>query len=118
MRIAIDFDVADKERAATFWCAVLGYEIFGNAAQYCSIQPPAGAAGPKLILQEVAEPKLAKNRMHIDLDLDPGEELEAEVARIVGLGATKLWGPVEELGTCWVTLADPDGNEFCICTSC
>ena len=45
-----------------------------------------------------------------------GEELaqiKAEVARLVGLGATELWrgaqGPHE-----WVTLADPEGNEFCI----
>jgi predicted enzyme related to lactoylglutathione lyase len=118
MRIAIDFDVADKDRAAAFWCAVLGYEVFGGAAQYCSIQPPAGMLGPKFILQQVDEPKVAKNRMHIDLDLDPGEDLATEVDRIVALGATKLWGPVEELGMCWVTLADPDGNEFCICASC
>lgn len=118
MRIAIDLDVADKERAATFWCAVLGYERFGSAAQYCSIQPPEGTSGPKFILQEVAEPKVAKNRMHIDLDLDAGVDLAAEVERIVGLGATKQWGPVEELGMCWVTLADPDGNEFCVCANC
>lgn len=115
MHITIDLDVADKERAADFWCAVLGYERQGSVAQYCSIRPPTGAAGPKIILQEVSEPKTAKNRMHLDLDLDPGEDLAAEVERIVGLGATRVWGPVEEHGMCWVTLADPDGNEFCVC---
>ncbi len=115
MKIAIDLDVSDLERAAQFWCGVLGYERSGGAAQYCSISPPAGRSGPKFILQRVDEPKVAKNRVHFDLDLEPGEDLTSEVERILGLGATKLWGPVEELGMCWVTLADPDGNEFCVC---
>ena len=115
MKIAVDLDVSDLERAAQFWCNVLGYERSGGAAQYCAISPPSGRIGPKLILQRVDEPKVAKNRVHLDLDLEPGEDLTTEVERILGLGATKLWGPVEELGMCWVTLADPDGNEFCVC---
>jgi|CXWL01.1.fsa_nt_gi predicted enzyme related to lactoylglutathione lyase len=116
MHISINLDVADKERAAAFWCAALGYERRGSVGQYCSIEPPAPIAGPKFILQEVEEPKVAKNRMHLDLDLEPGEDLSAEVERILALGATKVWGPIEEFDMCWVTLADPDGNEFCVCT--
>lgn len=115
MKLAIDLDCADKDRAAEFWCAVLGYVPFGSVGQYRSIVPPDGVDGPKLILQQVPEPKVAKNRMHLDLDLEPGEDLEAEIARIVALGATKVAGPIEEHGMCWVTLADPDGNEFCVC---
>src|SRR5262245_7378538 len=118
MRIAVDFDTADKERSADFWCAVLGYERAGGAAQYCVLEPGDGKTGPRILIQQVDEPKVAKNRMHIDLDLDPGEDVQAEVARIAALGATVLWGPVEELGMCWVTMADPDGNEFCVCASC
>jgi len=115
VKIAIDLDCADKDRAAQFWCAVLRYVAYGTAGQYRSIVPPDGVDGPKLILQQVSEPKVAKNRMHVDLDLEPGEDLATEVERIVALGATKLAGPIEEHGMCWVTLADPDGNEFCVC---
>ena len=117
MYITIDLDVSDKDRAAEFWCAVLDYEIHGSAGQYCSIRPRDGAVGPKLILQQVSDPKIAKNRMHFDLDLQPGEDLTSEVERIVALGATSVWGPIEEHGMRWFTLADPDGNEFCVCSA-
>jgi hypothetical protein len=53
-----------------------------------------------------------KNRVHLDVRVG-AERREAEVARLVDLGATELWrgaqGPFE-----WVTLADPEGNEFCL----
>jgi hypothetical protein len=60
----------------------------------------------------VPEPKTVKDRIHLDLHV--GEDRrETEVARILALGATKLWdgqqGPQS-----WVTLADPEGNEFCV----
>jgi catechol 2,3-dioxygenase-like lactoylglutathione lyase family enzyme len=114
VHITIDLDVEQLDRAVAFWCAALGYEPVGGAAQYAAIAPGVGRSGPKLILQRVDEPKLAKNRMHLDLDLDPGEDLDAEVARLESLGATRRWGPVTELGLRWFTLADPDGNEFCV----
>ena len=67
---------------------------------------------PRVLFQAVPEPKTVKNRVH--LDVRAGADLrEAEVARLVALGATELWrasqGPYE-----WVTLADPEGNEFCV----
>jgi hypothetical protein len=67
---------------------------------------------PRLLFQLVPETKTVKNRMHLDVRVGP-EHQEAEVARLVGLGATELWrgaqGPYA-----WVTLADPEGNEFCV----
>jgi hypothetical protein len=67
---------------------------------------------PRVLFQLVPEPKSVKNRLHLDLRV--GEERrETEVARLVGLGATELHrgrqGP-----HWWVTLADPEGNEFCV----
>ena len=67
---------------------------------------------PRLLFQRAAEAKTIKNRLHLDVRVG-AERREAEVARLVALGATELWrasqGPVE-----WVTLADPEENEFCV----
>jgi predicted enzyme related to lactoylglutathione lyase len=68
---------------------------------------------PHVLLQQVPEPKQAKNRVHIDLY---AEDIEAEATRLVGLGAKRLSdGPMSEHGVCWIVMADPEGNEFCVC---
>ena len=77
--------------------------------------PPQGETGPKLVFQRVPEPQTAtKNRLHIDIVV--GDEIEAEVDRLVGLGASKRTELIEEVGTSWVVMADPEGNEFCFVT--
>jgi hypothetical protein len=67
---------------------------------------------PRVLFQQVPEPKSGKNRLHLDVRIGPDRH-EAEVARLVELGATELWrgsqGPHS-----WVTMADPEGNEFCV----
>ena len=67
---------------------------------------------PRVLFQGVPEPKAAKNRLHLDLRVG-AERQQAEVDRLTGLGARELWrgrqGPHE-----WVTMADPEGNEFCV----
>jgi Glyoxalase-like domain len=62
--------------------------------------------GPSLFLQRVPESKQVKNRAHLDLAAD---DLEAEVSRLVHLGAA-VAGRYES----HVTLTDPQGNEFCV----
>jgi hypothetical protein len=61
---------------------------------------------PRLFFQRVPEPRTVKNRLHFDLGAD---HLEVEVGRLVALGAT-----VSREYDDWVTLADPEGNEFCL----
>jgi Glyoxalase-like domain len=64
--------------------------------------------------QKVPEERAGKNRLHLDLGAPVGER-QAEVERLVGLGATVLGergGDAE--GMVWTTLTDPDGNEFCV----
>ncbi|MCW2743347.1 MAG: hypothetical protein JWR45_3769 [Blastococcus sp.] len=67
---------------------------------------------PRVLFQHVPEAKTVKNRVHLDIRVG-AERRAAEVARLLGLGATQLWrgaqGPSE-----WVTMADPQGNEFCV----
>jgi hypothetical protein len=116
MEISFDFDVADLDVMERFWAAALGYESAGAIGQYRSLRPVDGI-GPQLILQQVPEPKTAKNRLHLDLDHEAGFDVEAEAARLVALGAVRHSQSVvrEFPGMEWIVMADPEGNEFCIC---
>lgn len=107
-------DCADPDRAADFWSAALRYRRFGAADNYRSIVDPDGVS-PKIIFQGVDEPKTVKNRIHFDIQID---EIETEATRLIGLGAVRLQEePFVEHGTSWILLADPEGNEFCVCQS-
>jgi catechol 2,3-dioxygenase-like lactoylglutathione lyase family enzyme len=105
-------DCSDLERSAAFWCAALGYRREGlPVGQYLGLFPAQGA-GLQLLLQRVADPKQAKNRLHLDLRT---RELEPEVERIRAAGGVLLTQePLAEFGFRWQILADPDGNELCV----
>jgi hypothetical protein len=134
----ITFDCADPDRMATFWAAAIGYEkavypddmrralldsglTEDDLAARALAEDPAGV-GPRLLFQRVPEGKQAKNRMHLDINVGhdkPAEhqEIDAEVDRLVGLGATVThkhdgaWGPYPEFH---YIMADPEDNEFCV----
>jgi hypothetical protein len=67
----------------------------------------------RLLFIEVPDRKQVKNRMHLDLRPREGSRDE-ELARLLTLGATEVADLRNDDGTGWVTLADPEGNEFCI----
>jgi hypothetical protein len=67
---------------------------------------------PRVLFQLVPEPKTIKNRLHLDVRAGAGR-LDAEVARLLERGATELWRGAQGPST-WVTMADPEGNEFCV----
>jgi Glyoxalase-like domain len=114
VHLEIVIDAVDADRLAGFWAAALRYSPHGSAGQYRSLVDPAGA-GPKVIVQQVPEGKAAKNRMHLDLHAG---DVMAEVERLIGLGATRLdAAAIDEAGTSWVRMTDPDGNEFCVCAA-
>ena len=103
-------DCAEHEPVVAFWSAALGREPRRVDEQYVSLPPPAGETGLALLFQKVPEPKVGKNRVHIDFRC---EDRAAEVARLVVLGATVL--AERCLGDfCWTVLQDPVGNEFCV----
>lgn len=105
-------DCGDASRLGEFWAAALRYTNVGMFGAYCVLVPPGGD-GPKMLLQNVPEPKTSKNRMHLDLD---AHDVEDEVARLVALGAARLDAePCHEHGVAWVRMTDPEGNEFCVC---
>ena len=109
MHIEFTLDCCDLERSADFWTSALGFVVEGRiAGRYVALS----GRGVALTLQCVAEPKTVKNRMHLDLLVD---DVEREVRRLEGLGATRLTAQARhEFGQTWYVLADPDGNEFCV----
>jgi predicted enzyme related to lactoylglutathione lyase len=113
--LAVVLDCAALDRAAEFWCAALGYVASpkeqGSGPYWVLL--PADGDGIELLLQQVPESKKAtKNRMHLDLRV---LDLDAEVARLVALGARHATGELlQNNGWAWYVLLDPDGNEFCV----
>ncbi len=104
-------DVADHDVVVPFWEAALGWGSQRINDQFVALRAPVGEeAGIAILFQQVPEPKLAKNRAHIDFD---AADMEAEVERLVGLGGTKR--AEHSLGAFrWTVVADPEGNEFCV----
>jgi Glyoxalase-like domain len=107
---SVVIDCADPRTLAPFWVAALGYEQRYADDAWVQLDDPTGR-GPHIALQRVPEPKAGKNRLHLDL-FTRDEVAEAE--RIEGLGATRL-GVSEDPDDIFIVLADPEGNEFCVC---
>jgi hypothetical protein len=77
--------------------------------------------GPRIFFQRVPEPKAAKNRVHLDINVTKGMStpldervrlVDAAVERLLSLGATEV-RRTENLGSYYVVMLDPEGNEFC-----
>ena len=116
MEVQVNIDCADADALRDFYCEALGYEPKGFAGQYRSCVPRDGVNGPKIVFQQVPEQKRVKNRVHLDLVV--GADIEGEAARFAALGATRVSdAPVREEGGAWIVMADPEGNEICICDS-
>lgn len=101
-------DAADPEGLGRWWARALRWVIVNDDADEFEIRP-AQDRTPGLLFARVPERKTIKNRLHLDLRPD---DQGAEVARLVGLGATHA--DVGQGDESWVVLADPEGNEFCV----
>jgi hypothetical protein len=140
-KVQIVLDCADPARLAEFWAAALGYHVQPPPEGFPSweaflteigvpesewnsasaVVDPVGE-GPRIFLQRVPEPRVTKNRMHLDLnvggghgtpDEDRAARVDAEVTRLTGLGATDP-SEMTQRGERWVVMHDPEGNEFCV----
>jgi hypothetical protein len=111
-------DCANAYELSEWWKQVLGYvDLVGDpnepGHEECLIR--SEGTGHRLLFIEVPDTKQVKNRLH--LDLRPTDRTrEAEVERLVSIGATQLADQrnIRGDGTGWVVLADPEGNEFCV----
>ena len=112
-------DCHDAYTLSEFWKQVLGYtDVDGDpnlpGHEECMIVDPLG--GPRVLFIEVPDGKLVKNRIHFDL-MPTDRQRDAEIERVLALGATAVADLRTPDGTGWLVLADPEGNEFCILRS-
>jgi Glyoxalase-like domain len=143
-QIQVTIDCADPGRLARFWADALGYrpeeppdgfaswQVYWVSRGlppeevedgYDSIVDPDGVR-PRIWFQPVPEPKVVKNRVHLDLGVSGGRQVplptrrrrvDAEAERLVAAGATRLRVLSEEAVDHYaVVMADPEGNEFCL----
>ena len=140
-KIDLTLDCASPVRLAAFWKLALGYEDepppapFATRAEWLRehgdpgdtpddgawLRDPAGI-GPRLVLLRVPEPKVAKNRLHVDIRVaetaartgSAGQrwaKITETAGQLAAAGATVL----REFPGRHVVMADPEGNEFCVC---
>jgi predicted enzyme related to lactoylglutathione lyase len=106
----ISFDAHAAALVAQFWAAALGRPLADGADTGNAVVLPADitTTGPRLAFHQVPEGKTVKNRVHFDLTTT---DLGSETDRLQQLGAT-IVRDVSENGNHWLTMADPEGNEF------
>jgi len=102
-----------SQEVGYFWSEALGWPLVWNQDQETAIQSPGGGTkiawgGPPV------RPKTGKDRMHFDLAPPADGDQQAEVDRLVSLGATRV--DIGQGEVSWVVMADPDGHEFCLLT--
>ncbi|GAA0345820.1 VOC family protein [Micropruina glycogenica] len=112
-------DCANAYELSEFWRGVLGYSMVPDdpnepGHEECLILD--ADTGHSVLFIEVPEPKAVKNRLHFDLRPRAGSR-DAEVERVLALGATQVADLRRSDGGGWVVLADPEGNEFCMLRS-
>ncbi len=111
--VELVLDCHEPKKLAKFWREALDYRDYYMGASLAVLVPKEGIASP-LLLQGVPEPKVGKNRMHVDVVVD---DVEAEVHRLEELGARRIDEGVQSFGgTQWVRMSDPEQNEFCVST--
>ncbi|HYH34220.1 MAG TPA: VOC family protein [Nocardioides sp.] len=106
----ITIDTTDAESLAGWWATQTGATVTEtNGGWFVMVR--GGSLPVQLAFQKVEDPTPGKNRVHLDLTSEG--DLEVEVERLLAAGA----GLVERRGDDsfrWVTLTDPDGNQFCV----
>ena len=104
-------DAADPPSLARWWAQVLGWQVVDEDDAAVEIRDPGGAL-PTMVFVPAAEPKTAKNRLHVDVS-PAGCEQQEELARLLALGARRVdVGQGDDVT--WIVLADPEGNELCL----
>ncbi|MEV6325723.1 VOC family protein [Nocardia sp. NPDC051787] len=129
-------DCADPHSLADWWAEALGWDVEPQDEEFIRSMVAQGRVPedettthrgklvwkvgtairhpdrPRVLFQFVPEAKTVKNRMHLDIRVGD-EHRAAEVERLVGIGA-KILHEGRQGPYTWVTMADPEGNEFCV----
>ncbi|HLI45077.1 MAG TPA: VOC family protein [Acidimicrobiales bacterium] len=136
----VTIDTRDPHGLADWWAEALGWEVEPTdesfirrmisegyategdttlhrgrlvwASGAAIVHPEGVGRAPRTLFQLVPEPKSVKNRVHLDLRIGE-DDLESTVARLTAAGASVLHQASQGPHS-WYTLADPEGNEFCV----
>jgi catechol 2,3-dioxygenase-like lactoylglutathione lyase family enzyme len=111
----LTLDAHDPARQAAFWSRALGMAVVAGDDGAAKLYPTPGAAPgtPTIWLQPSPTPKCEKLRLHIDLRPLGGATVDAEVDRLIELGARRA--DVGQSGSeDFTVLSDPEGSEFCV----
>jgi predicted enzyme related to lactoylglutathione lyase len=104
-------DSHDLPAQAAFWSEALRWRVLSVREREIVVGPDEHAA-VGICLMPSPDPKIVKNRVHLDLTTS-ADDREAEIERLLSLGATRA--DVGQTGDeSWDVLADPEGNEFCV----
>ena len=102
-----------SQEVGYFWSEALGWPLVWDQEEETAIRSPHG--GPKVTWGgPPLKPKTGKYRLHLDVAPPADGDQQAEVDRLVALGATRV--DIGQGDVSWVVLADPDGHEFCVLT--
>ena len=104
--LEIAIDTMDADRIRPFWAAVLGYREVNGAL----VDPLR--SGPAMWFQQMDEPRLDRDRFHLDVSV-PHDQAESRVAAALAAGGRLV---TDAFARSWWVLADADGNEACVCT--
>ena len=104
-------DCEEPARLAEFWRSLVG-GVLDDRTQSPDWVAIQGALGLEyLAFQRVLEPKVVKNRVHLDIGVG---DLEAATRTALRRGAVAVGEVVEELTNRFQVMRDPEGNEFCL----
>lgn len=116
-------EAKDPGSLARWWASALEWDIVYEAADEVVIIPrwaleawaetPFHRQGPGLVFVLVEHEKTAKNRIHMDFAPHLTDDRDAEIQRLIDLGARRI-DVGQPSGASFTVLADPDGNEFCV----
>ena len=121
-------DCKDPQAQARWWAEALDWTTVYDTAEEAVIVPRHALEGPEhaqtleewmrrgqgLVFVPVPEGKTVKNRLHLDLAPHTSQDRDAEIQRLLDLGATRVDVGQDADQVSWTVLADPEGNEFCV----
>ena len=109
---AVNIHCSDPSRLAAFWAAATGGTVSGSDDGQRYVNPAPG--GIPFFLQPMTAERPSSATIHLDLTAAPGTR-EMEVQRLIALGAVRRWDVLGEVAWVdWTTMADPEGNLFCV----
>lgn len=107
---AVMHDTVDLDDAIAFWTQILDLEVVQRDERYVYLGS-LSEEGPHLAFQLVPEPRVAKNRLHLDIRV---VDRAAFADWVVALGGSIIGDHQEGDYPTWTVMADPEGNEFCV----